>query len=337
MRPALALAGFVAFIGSTVTAQKPVIQMTKVHTLVDRDGKGFTRAPTLIVRMSDGRYVLQEVNELPMVVDSTGRLLKRFGRGGGPGEFEYTGTGMAVGSGDTLFIGNQMSLNVFAPDLKFVRAVPFTSIVASPAMPVASGFVVTTSKTEGAHMTSVHFVDPDGKLIRSFVRDTFDRKAWPPPAYRVTGSSDGALWVASVFRHRVEKWTMDGRKVGSIDSVPKWFMLDRNLMDGKPHITGVAESGGVLWVMSSVPVGNYREIMSKVVGVGREVDARKVPTEQLSTAYLEAYDPKTGRLLAEQSLNVYGVGLLGANQMVVYRPGKNDEAQLEIWSLALRR
>jgi hypothetical protein len=114
-------------------------------------------------------------------------------------------------------------------------------------------------------------------------------------------------------------------------------MLDRNLMDGKPHITGVAESGGVLWVMSSVPVGNYREIMSKVVGVGREVDARKVPTEQLSTAYLEAYDPKTGRLLAEQSLNVYGVGLLGANQMVVYRPGKNEEAQLEIWSLALRR
>jgi hypothetical protein len=326
-----------ALIALPVEAQRPAILMTKVRTLVDQDGRGFTRAPVSIVTLGGDRYAMQEVNELPLVVDSTGKLVKRFGRGGGPGEFEFTGTGMAAGIGDTLYVGNQQSLNVFAPGLRFARSVPFTSIYAGTVIPAPEGFVAIAQKNEGAHMTSVHIVDRDGKLVRSFVRDTFDRKAWPPPAYRVTTSSDGGLWVASIYRHRIEKWTMDGRRVGTIDSVPKWFMLDRNMLDGMPSVLGVRESDGVLWVMSSVPVENYREIMTKVVGVGREVDARKVPTEQLATAYIAAYDPRTGQLLAHQALNVYGVGMIGANQLVVYRTGRNDEAQLEIWSLALKR
>jgi hypothetical protein len=333
----LGIAWVLGLTATPAAAQKPAILMTKVRTLVDQDGRGFTRAPVSVVPIGGGRYAMQEENELPLVVDSTGKLIKRFGRGGGPGEFEFTGTGMSTGSGDTLYIGNQQSMNVFAPDLGFVRSVPFTSIYAGTVLPTADGFVAIAQKTEGAHMTSVHVVDRDGKIVRSFVRDTVDRKTWPSPSYRVSRSSDGGLWVASIFKHRVEKWTMDGRKVGTIDSVPKWFMLDRNNMDGKSNVLGAREASGVLWVMSNVPVENYREIMTKVVGVGREVDGRKIPTEQMWKAYIEAYDPKTGALLAQQALNVYGVGMIGANQLVVYRPGSNDEAQLEIWSLALKR
>src|SRR5262245_5062496 len=73
-------------LAGVATAQKPTIQVTKVRTLVDRDGKGFTRAPMMIVPVTQGRYVLQEMNVLPIVVDSNGRLVKRFVRGEGPGE-----------------------------------------------------------------------------------------------------------------------------------------------------------------------------------------------------------------------------------------------------------
>src|SRR4051812_35693999 len=125
MRRFTVLAGLVVFVSPPVLAQKPAIQMTKVRTLVDRDGRGFTRVPYAVVPLAQGRFGIQEVNELPMIVDSMGRLVKRFVRGGGPGEFQYSGNGLAVGPGDTLYASNQNALNVFGPDLNFVRAVPF--------------------------------------------------------------------------------------------------------------------------------------------------------------------------------------------------------------------
>jgi hypothetical protein len=330
--------GLVALLALPAVAQKPVIQMTKVRTLVDQDGRGFTRVPYAVVPLAQGRFGIQEINELPTVVDSTGRLVKRFIRGGGPGEFQYSGNGLAVGSGDTLYASNQFAINVFGPDLAFIRAVQFTSVYANSVLPLRDGFLTSAHHPDSTqHVTSVHVMRRDGSLLRSFVRDTFNRRAFPQPSYHIALSGDGGVWTASAFTHRIQKWTLEGRLAGEITAVPQWFMLDRNVMDGWSNVASIRESDGVLWVVSRIPVANYREIMTKVVGVGREVDARKIPEEQLSTAYLEAYDVKTGKLLADLPLKAYAVGLMGDHQLVVYTTGANDEAQLEIWDLKLRR
>jgi hypothetical protein len=320
-------------------AQKPTIEVRKVRTLVDRDGGSFTRAPAAITALSGGNFALMEVNELPMVVDSTGRLIKRFVRGGGPGEFEFTASGFATGPGDTLYAGNQQSINVYGPDLKFVRAILLAGIYGGNLVPLKDGFVIASQKTDPpAHRLSVHVVSPAGTILRSFVRDTLDRRAWPPPSYRVALASDGGLWVASVYKHRVEKWTMKGQRTGVIDTVPAWFPRAQSGMDGFSTILGISEAGGILWVMINVPVADYGKRMLAVMGgVGREVDSRKVPTEQLSTGRLEAIDVRSGRVIAELDLKAYGVRILNGSQFVIYTPGPNDEAQLEIWEMKLKR
>jgi hypothetical protein len=52
-------------------AQGTAIETRLVRQLVDRDGKGFIRAPATITPISKGRYALAEMNELPLVVESS--------------------------------------------------------------------------------------------------------------------------------------------------------------------------------------------------------------------------------------------------------------------------
>lgn len=339
MRKAVVAIGLASLMTGSGLTQKPVIEVRKVRTLIDRDGKGFTRAPFSAEAIPGGRYALSETNETPLVVDSTGRLLKRFRRGEGPGEFEVPGTSFRLAAGDTLWAPNGGKINLFDRDLKFIRAIPLTGVYAGTVLPMQDGFIVVSPKNEPpAHQTSVHVMNAGGALVRSFVRDTFDRRAWPQPSYRVAQSTEGKLWIASAGKHRLEKWTIDGRREAAVDTAPAWFDARRTIAEGKPYVVAAREANGVLWVMSSVPVPDYREQMAKAVGRARgEVDARAIPVEQLFTAYLAAYDAATGRLLADLPLKKYGVALLGQSQLMVYTPGPSDEANLEIWEMRLRR
>src|SRR6185295_11295057 len=134
------------------------------------------------------------------------------------------------------------------------------------------------------------------EIVRSFVRDTFDRRAWPPPSYRPAASADGSVWTVEVYTHRIERWAPDGTRLTAIGTTPAWFDNKRPQNLGRPYVRAARESDGVLWVMSSVPVAKYKAIMDSALrGRGNEVDARMIPEERLSTTRLEAYDAKTGK------------------------------------------
>lgn len=338
MRTALWLS-VVAGLTAAQAYSQATIETGKVRTLVDRNGRGFTRAPMMIAAFGDGRYALQEINQLPMVVDSTGRLIRFFARGEGPGEFAFNATAMSVGPGDTLYAGNQQLFNVYGPDLKFVRAFPVSSGHAGHLIPIRGGFILSAQRPEPPYMTSVHVIGLTGDRVRSFVRDTFDTRAWPRPSYRIGLASGGnGVWIADVYSHRIEKWSLDGRRLVKIAARPTWFDNTRPIADGRPYVRGIEESNGILWIMSAVPVPNYRAIMAAAMrGRGNDVDARFVPDEKLWTTRIEAYDAATGTLIADQAIKAYGIGLLSGREFATYRPGPNDEAQIDIWQMTVRR
>jgi hypothetical protein len=314
------------------------IETRKVGMIVDHDGRGFTRAPMSITRISDGRFALTEMNELPLVVDSTGRLVKRWPKGEGPGEFRANAGPVHFGRGDTLFIANFNGLNVFDRNLKFVRSIPVTGIYARQFFPVDEGFVFAAGKrVTGNAINSLHVVSPSGKVLRSFRTDTLIRpRRGNDPEYGIAPGAGHTIWAWNIWGHRLERWATTGARKQVIDAMPAWFVPRDSLY--RARITAVREAGGLLWVFSQVPVPDARArsaaAMKKSSG---EVDARAFPFEQMATSHLEVYDAQTGKLLAELPIDAYGIGILDDSHFMIHTTSPNDTAQLEIWEMKLRR
>jgi hypothetical protein len=323
---------------AAAAAHAQAIEIRKVRTLMDPTGKAFSQSPYQAAALPGGRFMLQETNVVPVVVDSTGRLVKRFVRGAGPGEFQYFATGIAT-IRDTLYAGNGQSFNVYAPDLKFIRTFRPASIHSGFLVPVPGGFALASQKYESrSSVVGIHVLRPSGEVVRSFLRDTILDPRQGPPSYQISAASDGALWVTSGRRHVIEKWSIEGKRLSMLGSVPTWFDTSRAYADGRFHVGGTVESDGVLWVISSVPVPAYRTIMAEAFrGRGSEVDGRLVPTHRLYTARIEAYDARTGKLIADLPVNSYLVALLGERTFMTYSEGSDDQPRLEVWEMRLKR
>jgi hypothetical protein len=328
------LAGLV-FIAATANGQA-TIETRKLRTIPDRGGKAFSQAPYMVAALPGGRYVIQETNTPPVVIDSMGRLVKRFRRGEGPGEFQYFASSLTA-VGDTLYAGNAQAYNVYAPDLTFVRAVRLSSLRAGPLVPVRGGFAILSAKYVGrANSLSLHVVRPSGELLQSFLRDTILPRQGPP-GYYLSAAADGNLWVTAIREHRIEKWSADGRRLSTFASAPAWFDNSREYADGQFYARAV-ESDGILWVQTHVPVADYRKIMAEVFrGRGGEVDGRLIPEHRLFTTRLEAYEVASGRLLAELPINAFAVGFVNNRQFMTYTEGADDQPRLEVWEMRLTR
>lgn len=326
-----------------LAAQAPRIEIRKVRTLTDHGGTGFMRAPWSSAPLPGGRLAGVMVNELPIVVDSTGRLVKQLGRvGQGPGEFSGAGQ-VRVGPGDTLFIANNHGINVFAPDLHFVRALRVEAGYVGQFLPTREGFLVASSTMTGPTSTiqPFHLVDATGKTIRSIGLDSVKPRT-SPPYHSIGPAPDGAFWSTVGQQHRLERWTTTGTRTTVIDTTPLWFItLPPEVPGYRSYITSVNESNGLLWVMSSVPVPNAREIVleeqGKKKGGAADSDMRSFPTERMYTSHLEVFDAKTGRLIANLAIPGYTTGFIDASHFLMYKLDANDLPLLEIWEMTLKR
>jgi hypothetical protein len=320
-------------------ADAQTIELRKVRTLVDPTGKAFGQSPYLAAALPGGRYVVQETNVVPVLIDSTGRLIKRFVRGAGPGELQYFATGMSA-IRDTLYAGNGSNgINVYGPDLQFIRVLRPPSIHSGALVPVAEGFAVASQKYETRRsVVGIHVIRRSGDLVRSFVRDSILDPRRGPPSYNLSAASDGALWVAAPERHVIEKWSTEGKRLATLGSVPAWFDTTRAYADGRFYVVGTVERDGVLWVMSAVPAPNYRSIIAEAVrGRGNEVDGRLIPEHKLFSARLEAYDVASGKLIADRTIDSHFVALLGGGTFMTYSEGSDDQPRLDVWDMRLRR
>ena len=323
-------------LGASAAAQQPSIEMRKVHTLVDRDGKGFTRAPMSIAPVGKW-FAMTEMNELPIVVDSSGRLVKRWPGGEGPGEFNTNAGPARRGSGDTLYVGNHSKVNVFDRNLKFVRSMTPKGVYVASFLPIGGQFVFAARRPGPGNTTmSLHVVDRSGNILRSFLTDTLVRpQRGPDPEYSVDRGEGETFWAWSIWNRKLQRWSLDGRRLMVIDTTPAWFPQKDPLF--KSRIRSVREADGILWVHSMVPVPNARALAEAAHKTAGESDARISPFEQMATAYLEAFDARTGKRLAELHLAKYGIGFVDDRHFMIYTTSANDTAQLEIWEVKLKR
>ena len=322
-------------VAASVGAQ--TIEIRKVATLVDRDGRGFTRAPMSVAPVGKW-FAMTEMNELPIVVDSSGRLVKRWRKGQGPGEFETNAFPARIGRGDTLYVGNHSNLNVFDRNLKFVRSVTPTGLYVGSFIPVDGQFVFSSRRpaAEKNTIVSLHVVDRNGGITRSFLIDTLPQpRRWPEPEYGVGRGAGNTFWSWPSRGRKLQRWSLGGELLATIDTTPAWFPQKDPLY--KSAIRDVHEADGILWVFSSVPVRNARAMSEAAFKGSGEADARAFPFEQQSTAWIEAFDARTGKRLAERHLGAYGIGFVDDRHFMIFTTSTNDTAQLEIWGMKVQR
>jgi hypothetical protein len=323
----------------------PRIEVSRVQTLVDRDGRGFTRAPLAVQPLSGGRFAISEMNELPIVVDSTGALVKRWVEGRGPGEIGGMSE-FAVSPGDSLYVASNGQISVFDSTLRFIRSFVAPEMSSMKLLWTSAGLVGAEYRDIGPTVGDVvHVFGSDGRIIRSFLRDSIPKRGAIRPYYVGTVGSDNTLWVSRSRAHRIERLTLDGTRHLLIDTIPAWFAAPTETSRMRGRVESIGEHDGVLWVLSSVSRPDARkraeEALKAVTGqapkYGSESDMRLVPFEELATARLEAYDAATGQLIADLAIDHYPVAILDGGRYMLYTTGPSGNAQLEIWQMSARR
>lgn len=320
--------------------QRADIEIRKVRTLVDRDGRGFNGPPKHIARISGGRYVLVEnasVAVAPVVIDSNGRFIKALGRvGEGPGEFLFTGP-FRVLAGDTLALATNGGISLYGSDLRRLRTIRPQTNGVQDFLKTQNGFVITKSRPgPNGDLIPFHVTDDSGVVIRSFGSDSAQQ--WPPP-YALTPSTGGAFWATPYMQHRFERWTTSGTQTLVIDTLPAWYAYPpRNKPLPRSIVNAFREVDGRLWVVSMVPVPNIDDVVREATGRKNRASegGPRLPMEKMYTSVIEAYDAMSGKLIAELTIRAFAVAFIDDRHFMIYSINKDDLAQLEIWEMKLK-
>jgi hypothetical protein len=86
-----------------------------------------------------------------------------------------------------------------------------------------------------------------------------------------------------------------------------------------------------------VPNAKEISLQARAAHPGREQDSRTVPTERLYTSHIEARNPANGNLLADIAIPAYVIGFVDDTHYATFTTNANDEPQIEIWEMKLKR
>jgi hypothetical protein len=322
-----------------IGGQSGSIEVKRVRTMIDQDGRGFTGPPRNITALSGGRFVLEDDGvsaNRPVVIDSTGRFVRFLApRGSGPGEIPGFVGAFRVGRGDSLFISSPPGLMVFDAQLKFARTITLESAIADFQI-TDSGFVSHSHRPDGkGKVEPFHLLSREGRRVRSMGVDTFSinlHKFFLTP-------SPGGFWANQYPTHRFERWSSGGTLLLAIDHRPSWFYpMPRGRLAPFTTVRSIREVDGRLWVLNWVPSPRIDQIVQEATGrrsVASEAGPR-LPIETMYTTVLEVYDATTGKQLAERALNALGVQFIGDDRFLIYSVNPDDLAQLEVWEMKYR-
>jgi hypothetical protein len=244
--------------------------------------------------------------------DSTGRLVRLFGRrGGGPGELTPS-PGATLGPGDTLFAGG--SVFTPPPELRFVRTrvratcysptsewAEARQLREGEAPPVVHPRIITGGLYFKGRLWPQCELTWSGEKVRTYgrpiVTDNYDRDS------RTTApAGDTLLWSAERRRYVIELRGVDSvyrRIVRRVD----WFPDDTTTQWSPesrppPRIASIREDEGVLWVVITRAGRGWRPTTVRR-------DSRGIPTavplelpEHMYESVVEALDPGSGELIA---------------------------------------
>ena len=271
--------------------------------------------------------------------DSAGRLEQLVGRKGkGPAEFEDI-TGLGVGPGDSIFVGDRLNgrMTVLAPgDHRFARSFPVTLADA--------GFRGTR---EGRLMSqSVTYKRGEGPTNHFPRRVSWDGTRVTPIATalgldrpgRMAPADSGRVWVAESRAYTLRLFDGDSA-IREIRRTPDWFPPDTTrAFRGIGKQTFVAAMGvgeeGMLWVLIRRPNPKWTGQVELKPGMP---PSQFPPLDQVFEGVLEVLDPITGALIDSRVVSANMMDFIGPGRLYQIVDDDSTGARvLQVWRVGLK-
>jgi hypothetical protein len=346
----------VAEIPSTPTCPGCRIELTKVATIGGpNDSLLFEPRKSISTLQVDryGRLLVAFHRGVIAVYDSTGRWLRTVGRvGSGPGEIDDPMT-ISLSPGDTLYAFTFSRVNVYTPDLKFERKLPYPMLSGGWLLP--KGRFLAMGGEPG-----VHILDQNARTIATIgTRDvgqvSFQNKREQPRFIRGRGET---LWSYYPSSYRVAKWSANGKLLVTLSRNTPWFKpwadADFQWFDAipgrgryrgydtpmLPTMDYVHESPtGELWCFVGVPKATWKPIDT---AAQRRRGEPLNPHEdglvgKFHDTMIEILDPSKGTVITAQR---FSMRLLSTNRydyVYTMRTDNAGEDYYDIWRLTLKR
>jgi hypothetical protein len=282
------------------------VALTRLARISDAAEPGILPDFAIIHRDRRGRFVANSrAMDRVLVFDTLGRLIRQIGRrGNGPGEFQRV-VSPTPGPGDSLFAHDfaLRTVTVIGPDLRVARTAPQHH---APSLFSSDGSYVVAEQIRTAAQIGypMHFVDRNGRLVRSFGTDT---PQYRPDIRRITdrvvgAGAKGTIWAAAPGRYVLEQWNPStGRKLQQVRVRSGWFRESVRAEGAgerpAPLIERVwQDSMGLVWVL--IRDADLRWQADTSPAVHRPVD-----WEKLNRTYdwvVEVVNPASGAVVAHR-------------------------------------
>lgn len=347
-------------------------ELLSVRTL-DSSSVDIDNAFAIVVRNSRGEYIVQARENTLVLLDSSGKPIRKFGRSGkGPGEFVRLYP-LVVAAFDTVyaFDGAQRRWTVVDPNLsRLVRTVPVSFVSGSPSImtlpqsQIIIGGEVFNGPAPDTSANTLRVVSADGRVLRSWNSDTmtanleqYNRsKGIREPRAGRTGvmsrflarGPNGELIVARANSYTVEQWTNDFQLTRTFERRVEWFptllkasMMKNIFVDSMPaQIYGVTVDSAARNIVVEIMTAarNWKappDVIATAEGKSLATKPNPGDLTQFLDTIFEAFDPATGELTASSRFPGYFAPTGRDGEFWTRRELPSGDVVLDVVKLAL--
>lgn len=192
---------------------------------------GDTVWPTMMssaIRAANGNYYVG-ASDHPgtlLIYDSQGTLTATFGRRGqGPGEYSSILMKMVRGPADTISVVEVLRNRrvIIDPFGRTIRSHPVPFQFYSMVHLGARALVQADIRSPDTKGWSLHEVDADGSVIRSYAEQTDYRNPEVDGFRPVAAAVDGGVWLAASKRYELTYYDPDITAIDTISPETRWF------------------------------------------------------------------------------------------------------------------
>lgn len=315
------------------------------------DIDGASSRISFIDRDSRGRYWIADAGSPAalMVFDNRGKYLGKVGNiGSGPGEFRRI-FAVVAGIGDTIHVFDRSLKRhslVSPSTLKIVRELSWPSSNLHVVQRSDGGFV--TSGDIGAGAAAGHpfeHVGADGGILKQFGGRNKTHLRWMNPWMTRHLAPDGSGGFFAVGRrdYTIERWSADGRHLGSWRPEPSWFPPSEPTMKPRP---GIAEgllpevwsiwraSNGLLYVLWHTRQPDWKKSLITVKGEGQPVSDYSDANLYFDSV-IDVYETESMTLLTSRRFDQYFWGRAGPDRL--HTKGSEPHDFIDIWRVRVAR
>lgn len=287
---------------------------------------GWRGAP---VQLANGGWVSSATYQSGVVAifDSTGHLVRTFGReGGGPGEFrEPRAMPGPIGYAWIVDAGNQR-ITVLEGEGKVVGAFGLSGFIAYCAPLDSQRVVVHGTIMDGGRLLpgQIHILNNRGEVLKSFAEGAVARDA-----RSVFPSPRGSFLAPLSESYAVQEWSLDGELLRILVRGIDWFQHSGRRTDNNPALLSAAvDHAGLMWTVSARPT---------TTGPVDRTTRGFAAITALHTGVIEVVDLATARVVATGEVGLSYLAPLLPFKRLFISPAEDDAGYIhfDVWRAAV--